>query len=155
MARSIYCQRRHKILTTCRCSGLINVARKIVEFGVVKLKDAYCCVTQHMQPCESCMQEGGVKCNSPTLIPGCGTFPAYKASHAKRLLLQMPVNALNVNGSHRQSTYLCSGTANITMLKALLERSGKQNLTSVNALSKEEFKELIAIHCVVKAKSFW
>ena len=150
-ARSAYCSRYHKTPTSCKCVGLVNVARKITELGVVRLKEAYCCVAQHVQPCESCMlgmldeavRDTTLTETLPTMISDCKAFPSYKSSHAKRLLLQMPIAALTVVEWHGKSTYLCDVTANISMLKTLLERSVKP--TSVNSLTKETFKELIGV----------
>ncbi len=136
--RSTFCLNNHSN-PYCRCKGFVNVANKIAEFGHVKLKDAFYCVTQHIQPCDACFKETDQK-GEPSLIPDQDIFPSYKPSHAKRMLLQMPIAALTIDGL---STSLCDATANIVMLKCLLEKSKQQS--STNSLSKGYFKELISM----------
>ncbi|CAB3981627.1 Hypothetical predicted protein [Paramuricea clavata] len=68
--------------------------------------------------------------------------PNYTSAHAKRQMLLMPVAAIRTKSS---ANYLCKTTANITMIKALLERIAMPNSTCSNRLSKEQFKELIAM----------
>jgi hypothetical protein len=135
-ARRAFCESKH-VNKKCKCEGFVNVAQQIVKYGCVKLKTAFICVNHHQQPCELCDfsligEQENMNLDSPN----------YTSAHAKRRMLQMPVAAIRTKSS---ANYLCKTTANITMTKALLERTAMRNSTCTNRLSKEQFKELIAM----------
>lgn len=64
----------------------------------------------------------------------------YTPAHAKRLLLQIPIAAIRINGF---AALLCDIQANTTMLKSLLDKQKKQSCD--NSLSKDYLKDLIAL----------
>ena len=138
-ARKAFCEMHHANVK-CKCLGFIEVAMRITAYGYVKLKTAFVCITQHKQLCNSCMHIMENKDGQQTLPELVERPVDYTPAHAKRLLLQMPVAALRIDGL---GTILCDAQANTTMLKSLLERQKKQ--CSQNNLTKDCFKELIAL----------
>ena len=70
LAREAYCAEYHQ--QPCQnCLGMLNIANTILKEGFWKMKDAFHCLAEHIQPCNVCpkktepmeMSKGVNQCN--------------------------------------------------------------------------------------------
>ena len=114
------CQKEH-IQPCSRCEGLSKVASEVIACGFMKLKSAFQLV-------------------SPDVLQ-------YKASEARRKLLQMPLACIGV-GDRSKGTYCLyivekQSTVNYPVFQALLLKAMDKPSNLIPNLSKEELNELL------------
>lgn len=62
-AREAYCAKYHQ--QPCQnCLGMLNVANTILKEGFWKMKDAFRCLAEHIQPCNVCPKKIGTDGNN-------------------------------------------------------------------------------------------
>lgn len=135
--RKFICKMEHKI--PCKsCPGMIQVASVVDEHGYWKLKDAFCCIMEHDQPCKQPCESSAERELSPAV-------KNYTSAHAKSQLLRMPLSCVAVEiGPTQCVNFLVKKDANITLMKSLLGRLYRKTLPDTT-LSKERVKDLLRL----------
>ena len=112
---------------TCKdCLGLLNVANVVANVvaneGYWKMKDAFKCLAEHVQPCAACPDNVENKTiKNPAKSSVSINMANYSSQQAKRKFLQMPLAAINVKiGEKESKVFLVDKQANLTLLRSLL-----------------------------------
>ena len=141
------------------CLGLLNVANVVANEGYWKMKDAFKCLAEHVQPCAACPDNVENKTiKNPTKSSVSINMTNYSSQHRKRKFLQIPLAAIDVKiGEKESKVFLVDKHANLTLLRSLLVsclRKIKATNYSAKKLSKPLFKVVIlmlhGINCVMQ-----
>jgi len=134
--RKHVCKVFHKNCSVC--PSMIQVATTIKKHGFWKLKSAYICCLNHLQPCEICPAQ--IYSPQSHVVKSSNNYTSEKA---KRKFLRMPLACITVpTGPNVSVNFLIEKDSNYLLMTNIIKKINEKKTTK-GTLSKESVSNLI------------